>query len=163
MVAHLTIQSRGGIVLSGVVVNGGTVDAIVSSSGDGTIFNDTTIGMLIVSGGKVSNRKSTNPKCDSGRVVLTKGSTLDIPIPAGTGTFAGLLAVSSYFTDDFNQNTTALYLLNPNGTSPITTVSTNSGTTPRQVTVSISGNNVRLTNSTGVDCVVSATFLGNSI
>jgi hypothetical protein len=147
-------------VASDIKIYGGSINTFTANSGTRLkAFNTNFLSSI-----------PTNNSADFSYVVnpgfyglIASGNSVNISMN-GLNTYAGILHVVSWFTGSFNQNTSALYHINQLGTTTVTSVSTSSGSVARQVTVtSPSSSQITLANSTGVNCYVSAEWLGTII
>ena len=154
----VVLNSAGGIIADNIDIIGGTVYALTLTSGKHITSKDTTITTLINSGVSYAARAT---KSGVSGLFLANAATFDLNVPtSGALPFSGILVVASYFSGGYGQNTTAAYLINTQGTVSVTSMTVSNGANARQVAVSVVDNKtLRLTNSTGVECLVNAAFV----
>ncbi len=160
------LNSGGGIAAKFIAFDGGYVNLLTLTGGTNIRINDCDVTTLNRVGALYTWHDSRRqPITGAYTNTLPNGGSIDLHIPSTPSRpFNGLLIVGSYFvTNPSDQNTSAIYHLSQFASTQVTSISVVSGATPRQVVATIPSENiVRLTNSTGVDCIVSSTFVGST-
>ena len=154
----MVLNSAGGIVADNIDIIGGSVYALTLTSGKRVTTKDTDISVLTNSGVSYTTRAT---KSGVSGLTIPIGGAFDLKIPTvGAMPFFGILVVASFYTGAYAQNTTAAYLINTLGAAMVTSMATSNGTPARQVDVTVVDNKtLRITNNTGVECLVNAAFL----
>lgn len=159
-------NSAGGVVTKNIDLIESTVDTLLLNSGSYIRLADCAINTLTNVGANFTINDSTSRPITGFSGSIANGGSTTIHVPTGaTGAFNGLLVVGSYFIASITtQNTAAVYNLSQYGSTNVTTLSSVDGSVAgRQVTVTVSANTITLTNSTGVDCFVSASLFAVTI